>query len=99
MMTSSGCRETVAKLCLPIGTILAVHKLGRLTPDDTDNVRDLYRYDFQTGELQRLSMAVTEMTVTVMTTLIRRNLRRTASPPLPKRNRQNILHNRVFRDQ
>ena len=28
---------------------------GRLTPDDTDNVKDLYRYDVQTGDLIRLS--------------------------------------------
>jgi hypothetical protein len=29
---------------------------GRLTPDDTDDVKDLYRFDVQTGDLIRLSV-------------------------------------------
>jgi hypothetical protein len=39
----------------PDGRYLVFTSIGRLTPDDTDNVADLYRYDFQTGQLQRLS--------------------------------------------
>lgn len=39
----------------PDGKYLVFLSWARLTPDDTDNVLDLYRYDFETGELQRLS--------------------------------------------
>ncbi len=37
------------------GRYLLFTSWGRLTPDDTDNVRDLFRYDFVTGRLIRLS--------------------------------------------
>ena len=37
------------------GRYLFFTSMGRLTPDDTDDVRDIYRYDFNTGALQRIS--------------------------------------------
>ncbi len=37
------------------GRYLLFLSFGRLTPDDKDNVQDLYRYDMQTGELIRIS--------------------------------------------
>ena len=39
----------------PDGRYMVFESWGRLTPDDTDNVLDVYRYDFETGELKRLS--------------------------------------------
>jgi hypothetical protein len=39
----------------PNGRYLLFTSWGRLTPDDTDGVKDLYRYDFQAGKLIRLS--------------------------------------------
>jgi hypothetical protein len=39
----------------PDGRYLVFDSFGRLTPDDTDNVADVYRYDSQTGRLIRLS--------------------------------------------
>jgi len=36
--------------------VLLFSSYARLTTDDTNNVRDLYRYDFQTGELERISV-------------------------------------------
>ncbi len=40
----------------PDGRYLLFTSFGRLTSDDTDNARDLYRYDFQTGQLIRISV-------------------------------------------
>jgi hypothetical protein len=39
----------------PDGRYLLFASFARLTPDDTDNARDVFRYDFQTGQLLRLS--------------------------------------------
>jgi hypothetical protein len=39
----------------PDGNYLLFRSFGRLTPDDTDNAPDIYRYDFQTGQLIRIS--------------------------------------------
>jgi hypothetical protein len=39
----------------PDGRYLLLASFSRLTADDTDNTRDIYRYDFQTGQLIRLS--------------------------------------------
>jgi hypothetical protein len=39
----------------PDGRYMIFLSWSRLTPDDTDNVLDLYRYDFETGDLERLS--------------------------------------------
>ncbi len=40
----------------PDGRYLIFESWARLTPGDTDNAVDLYRYDFQTGQLIRLSV-------------------------------------------
>ncbi len=40
----------------PDGNFLLFNGVGRHTPDDTDNQEDLFRYDFQTGELTRVSI-------------------------------------------
>ena len=39
----------------PDGRYLLFSSFARLTPDDTDTARDVYRYDFQTGALTRVS--------------------------------------------
>lgn len=39
----------------PDGAFLLFQSVGRLTPDDTDNAGDIYRYDFETEQLNRLS--------------------------------------------
>ncbi len=39
----------------PNGNYLLFTSVGRLAPGDTDNVADVYRYDFQTGQLIRVS--------------------------------------------
>ena len=39
----------------PDGRFLVFASYARLTPDDTNKARDVYRYDFQTGSLIRLS--------------------------------------------
>lgn len=39
----------------PDGRYLLFEGNGQLTADDTDSVKDVYRYDFQTGQLIRLS--------------------------------------------
>ena len=38
------------------GNDLLFASWGRLAPGDTDNVRDIYRYDFSTGQLLRVSV-------------------------------------------
>lgn len=43
----------------PDGRFLLFSSYARLTPDDTDAVKDIYRYDFQTGELARVSVGRT----------------------------------------
>jgi hypothetical protein len=40
----------------PDGRFLLLPAWGRLTPDDTDQATDIYRYDFRSGALQRLSV-------------------------------------------
>jgi hypothetical protein len=40
----------------PDGKYMVFLSYGRLTPDDTDNALDLYRYDFESGALERLSV-------------------------------------------
>jgi hypothetical protein len=40
----------------PDGRYLLFRSAGRLTPDDTDNQTSLFRYDFQTGRLIRVSI-------------------------------------------
>lgn len=49
-----GANRTEARLT-PDGRYLLFASWGRLAPGDTDNVRDVYRYDLQTGWLTRLS--------------------------------------------
>ncbi len=49
--------ETGQDQLTPDGRYLLFASFGRLTRDDTDTARDVYRYDFQTGELARLSFA------------------------------------------
>jgi Fibronectin type III domain len=39
----------------PDGRFLLFNSYGRLVPADTDNVVDVYRYDFETGQLIRIS--------------------------------------------
>ena len=38
------------------GNYLLFASWGRLTPDDTDNVPDIFRFDFQTAQLTRISV-------------------------------------------
>jgi hypothetical protein len=40
----------------PDGRFLLFASWGRLTSDDTDNARDIFRYDFETGQLTRVSI-------------------------------------------
>lgn len=40
----------------PDGNFLLLESYGRLTPDDTDNAVDIYRYDIRTGQLLRVSI-------------------------------------------
>jgi hypothetical protein len=40
----------------PNGTVLLFSSVGRLTNDDLDSSPDLFRYDFETGELNRVSI-------------------------------------------
>ena len=40
----------------PDGRYLVFASEGQLVPGDTDNVQDIYRYDFETGQLLRISI-------------------------------------------
>ena len=40
----------------PDGTFLLFYGVGRFTRDDTDNQGDIFRYNFETGELVRISL-------------------------------------------
>jgi hypothetical protein len=51
-----GGSETQSQRLTPDGSFLLFTSFARLTADDTDNVQDLYRYDFATEQLIRLSI-------------------------------------------
>ena len=40
----------------PDGRFMLFQSFGQLTQDDTDNAADIYRYDLQTGQLNRISI-------------------------------------------
>jgi hypothetical protein len=48
--------EAEAQTAGPDGRFLAFSSYGRLTVDDTDTAKDVYRYDAATGELTRVSV-------------------------------------------